>query len=94
MDEHTDFELNPIFDQFLRDTRIPVFEYRFLNGKLMYRWGNTVRGFNMPLKVELNGEELWLKPGGRGWSVLENTEPCNLKVDKDFYVSVLNIMGN
>ena len=55
------FDLKPIFDQFLRDTRIPVLEYRFLNGNMMYRWGNVVRGFNMPVKVYLDGKETWLK---------------------------------
>ncbi|MDX2444304.1 MAG: M1 family metallopeptidase [Bacteroidales bacterium] len=94
MNEHTDFDLAPIFNQFLRDTRIPVLEYRFMNGDLLYRWANTVRGFNMPVKVYMDGKETWLKPRGMRWSGLENIEPCELTVDKDFYVSVLNIMGD
>jgi len=93
MEEHTDFELKPVFDQFLRDTRIPVFEYRFNENGLIYRWGNAVRGFNMPVKVYLDGKETWLEFTGRGWSLLEGVEPCELVVDKDFYVAVLNIMG-
>ncbi len=94
MNENTDFDLAPIFNQFLRDTRIPVLEYRFMNGDLLYRWANTVRGFNMPVKVYMDGKETWLKPRGMRWSGLENIEPCELTVDKDFYVSVLNIMGD
>ena len=93
MDERTDFDLKPVFDQFLRDTRIPVFEYRFLNGNLVYRWGNTVRGYNMPLKIYLNGKETWLSFKPRGWNILEDTKPCNLVVDKDFYVSSINLTG-
>lgn len=93
MEEHTSFELKPVFDQFLRDTRIPVLEYRFADGGLRYRWGNTVRGFNMPLKIYLDGQETWLEFGNRGWSFLENVKPCELVVDKDFYVAVLNLMG-
>lgn len=93
MNEHTDVDLAPIFDQFLRDIRIPILEYRFNNGNLNYRWGNVVRGFNMPVKVYLNGKETWLKPIGR-WTALENIETCELIVDKDFYVSVLNLMGD
>ena len=94
MNEQTDVDLAPIFDQFLRDTRIPVLEYRFNNGNLIYRWGNAVRGFIMPVKVYLDGKETWLEPGGMRWSGLENIEPCELIVDKDFYVGVLNIMGD
>ena len=93
MNERTGFDLAPVFNQFLRDTRIPVFEYRFVNGGLSYRWGNVVRGFNMPLKVYIDGKELWLNPRDRRWSFLENTGPGELKADRDFYVSVLNIMG-
>lgn len=93
MEEHTDFELKSIFDQFLRDTRIPVLEYRFLNGDLMYRWANVVNGFNMPVKIYLDGKEKWLKPAQRRWSSLSGIEPCKLIVDKDFYISVLKIMG-
>jgi len=93
MEEHTDFELKPVFDQFLRDTRIPVFEYRFTGEGLRYRWGNTVRGFNMPLKVYIDGKETWLKFRDRGWSFLEDAKPGELVVDKDFYVAVLNLMG-
>ncbi|MDZ7738175.1 MAG: M1 family metallopeptidase [Bacteroidales bacterium] len=93
MEEHTDFSLAPVFDQFLRNTDIPVFEYRFIDGGLRYRWGNTVRGFDMPLKIYLDGEEKWLGFEGRGWSFIEGIEPCELTVDKDFYVAVLNIMG-
>ncbi len=94
MDEHTDFDLKPVFDQFLRDTRIPVLEYRFTERGLVYRWGNAVEGFNMPVKVYLDGKETWLKFSDRGWSVLEGVEACKLVVDKDFYVAVLNIMGD
>ncbi len=94
MEEHTDFNLKPIFDQFLRDLRIPTLEYRFLNGNLMYRWGNVVPGFDMPLKVYLDGQETWLKFGARGWSSLADIEPCKLVVDKDFYVSSFNLMGD
>lgn len=93
MEEHTDFELKPVFDQFLRDTGIPVLEYRFADGGLRYRWGNTVPGFNMPVKVYLDGKATWLAFENRGWSFIEDVQPCELVVDKDFYVAVLNIMG-
>ncbi|MCF8223650.1 MAG: M1 family metallopeptidase [Bacteroidales bacterium] len=94
MQDHTDFDLQPVFDQFLRDTRIPVLEYRFVNGGLMYRWGNTVDGFKMPVKVYLDDKETWLSFKGNRWSFIEDIKPARLVVDKDFYVGVLNLMGN
>ncbi len=92
MNEHTEYDLNHFFDQYLRDVRIPTLEYRFVNNQLAYRWGNAVRGFDMPVKVILNGNKTWLKPK-TGWSFLENIKPGSLEIDKDFYVAGFNITG-
>ncbi len=92
MNEHTEYDLNHFFDQYLRDVRIPTLEYRFVNNQLAYRWGNSVRGFDMPVKVILNGNKTWLKPKTR-WSFLENIKPGSLEIDKDFYVAGFNITG-
>ena len=35
--------LKPFFDQYLRDIRIPVFEYFVKGNKLTFRWNNCVR---------------------------------------------------
>ncbi|HEC41249.1 MAG TPA: M1 family peptidase [Bacteroides sp.] len=92
MNENTDMELSKIFDQYLRDTRIPTFEYRFNHGVLSFRWTNCIRGFDMPLRITLNGEEVILEPKSH-WSQKEGIEGTDLVVDKDFYISVLNAMG-
>ena len=85
-------DLAPFFDQYLRDIRIPTFEYKFYNNTLYYRWTNCVPGFNMPVKVTLNGKEQWLKPQVE-WTILPQMSK-NLKVgvDKDFYVELLKSM--
>ena len=77
-------DLTPVFDQYLRDVRIPTLEYGFRNGQLVFRWGNAVRGFNMPLKVYLDGKETWLKPTTR-WQAIDSFSK-ELEVDIDFYV--------
>jgi len=92
MNEHTEYDLNHFFDQYLRDVRIPTLEYRFVNNQLAYRWGNSGRGFDMPVKVILNGNKTWLKPKTR-WSFLENIKPGSLEINKDFYVAGFNITG-
>jgi aminopeptidase N len=92
MNQQTGFDLGRIFDQYLRDTRVPTFEYRFRDGKLVYRWTNCIPGFDMPLRVTLNGEEILLKPESH-WSEMETEGGTDLKVDRDFYIAVLNAMG-
>jgi len=85
------FDLGPFFDQYLRDIRIPVFEYQFKNSELSYRWTNCVSGFNMPVKVTLNGKAQWLKPQV-GWTKFSfKHKKIMLKVAKDFYVDVKKI---
>jgi aminopeptidase N len=84
-------DLNPFFNQYLRDTRIPTLEYYFKGGKLGYRWTNCVPGFNMTVKVSLNGTEKLLNPTTE-WNSLENkTETPKLEIDKNFYVAGFNI---
>ena len=86
----TGLDLKPFFDQYLRDTRIPTFEYALVNGKLQYRWANCVKGFQMKLKVHINGQVHWLEPTQR-WKNLSLEEPIHsVEVDPDFYVADFN----
>ncbi len=83
----TGFDLQPFFNQYLRDTRIPTLEYALVNGKMRYRWSNCVDGFTMPLKVYVNGEGQWLQPTKR-WKQFELDKTITtVLVDKDFYVA-------
>jgi aminopeptidase N len=85
--KHAGLDLSRVFDQYLRNTMIPTFEYAIIDGNLRYRWGNCVRGFDMPLKVWINGQATILNPGQR-WDRLDLEEPIEtIKVDKDFYVA-------
>jgi aminopeptidase N len=85
--EKTGIELEPFFDQYLRDTRIPTFEYVLLDGKMRYRWSNCVDGFQMKLKVYINGQTHWIQPQQK-WQDLGLEEPIRtVSVDPDFYVA-------
>jgi aminopeptidase N len=87
MSKQAGMDLKPVFDQYLRDTRIPTFEYALLNGKMRYRWGNCIKGFNMKIKVLLNDQEHWLEPTAK-WQNLNIDEAIKtVSVDKDFYVA-------
>ncbi len=84
-------DLQLVFDQYLRDTRIPTFEYALIDGKMRYRWANCIRRYNMPVKVWINGKAQVLKPGQR-WNTLELESPIKqVKVDQDFYVASLEL---
>jgi hypothetical protein len=53
---------------------------------LKYRWTNIVAGFDIPVKVTLNGTEVTLKPKA-DWSGYTNTSKIEkVEVNRDFYV--------
>jgi len=84
--------LQPVFDQYLRDTRIPTFEYALVSGKIRYRWGNCRNDFRMKLKVVVNEKEHWLNPSQK-WQYLSLEDPIRtVKVDPDFYVASFLIL--
>ena len=93
LSEKTGINLKPFFDQYLRDIRIPVFEYYAKNNELFFRWNNCVQGFNMPLRIAVDGSIKDIKPSSRWTSIKIDSGNPEIKVDRGYYVAVLNIMG-
>lgn len=79
-------DLNPFFNQYLRDIRIPTLEYTFEGNTLKYHWTNIVAGFQIPVKVSLNGTEVTLNPKSE-WSEYIFTSKINqMEVNPNFYI--------
>ncbi len=92
LSQQVGMDLNPFFNQYLRDTRIPTLEYFFKDNYLTYKWTNAVSEFNMPLKVTLNGTETWLKPSTEWVNLPYKKEDPKLVIDANFYVASFNIL--
>ncbi|MCJ8164263.1 M1 family metallopeptidase [Pontibacter sp. E15-1] len=87
LSEHIGRNLTPVFDQYLRDVRIPRLEYRNEGGKLQYRWANTIATFDLPVKVRMDGKEKWLEPT-TAWQQLPGaSRKTTLETDRNFLVS-------
>lgn len=58
------FDFSKVFDQYLRSTDIPVFEYYFDNdgSRVNFRYVNCVTGFNLPLTLRNEKEVVKLFP--------------------------------
>jgi aminopeptidase N len=67
--EHANIDFSKVFDQYLRTTKIPVLEYKTNTTSVSFRWTNCVKGFNLPVKVNV-GKEVWIKPTEE-WKTLE-----------------------
>jgi aminopeptidase N len=87
-------DLSKIFDQYLRTTKIPEFEYKFKNGILTYRWTNCIPGFNMPLKLLLPEiAKIWITPQ-TNWQerkLPEWNQEYSPGFDKNFYITVKKV---
>ena len=84
--EHTGLELQTVFDQYLRTTMIPSFEYNLEANGLQYRYTNVVEDFTMPIRVFVNSEAIWLEPS-REWKTHSDVKAnASFEVDTNFYI--------
>ena len=83
------FNLKFVFDQYLRNTKIPVFEYTYNGRRIKYRWSNVIDGFDMPIKIFVDGKELLLNPIKK-WQSKEIKSKI-IEVDRNFYVDIVLI---
>ncbi|WP_346321049.1 M1 family metallopeptidase [Chitinophaga sp. YIM B06452] len=80
-----------VFDQYLRHTNPPVFEYSIEGNRLRYRWVADVKGFDMPLKVDAgDGKSQFIQPGTE-WKTLTLKNAAKFSVDKNFYVKTRKV---
>ena len=79
-------DLSKVFDQYLRTTKIPVLQHK-TDGKIVsYEWANVVEGFNMPVRVNINGKEILLKPTEETQTFNSDSEIKTFEVDRNFYI--------
>ena len=89
INERTEYDLSPVFDQYLRHSDIPVLQYKVEENILKYRWKADVEGFDMPIKVTTGNDGYsWIHPVTDKWkstdiSLAKGTE---FSIDKNFYI--------
>ncbi|MCK4561370.1 MAG: M1 family peptidase, partial [Flavobacteriaceae bacterium] len=74
------------FDQYLRTIKIPIIDYKIKKKKIKYRYQNTVQNFSIPVKVTVDGNEIWISPTQK-WKKIKNTNKnSTFEIDKNFYI--------
>ena len=93
--------VNKIFDQYLRTTQIPVFEYSISADKstLKYRYTNCVDGFNLPIFIKSDLGAILLGPESNKWNSkpIKSGDVSMLKLDsieKNYYLKVKEVFLN
>ncbi|WP_426369432.1 M1 family metallopeptidase [Pseudocolwellia sp. HL-MZ7] len=94
INQTTGYDFSKVFDQYLRDIRIPTLEY-FVKGTILkVKWSNVVDDFTMPIKIFINNKETWITPTSTWTDVEIKAADPTISVDPNFYVNTLNILGN
>ncbi|NEW77905.1 MAG: M1 family metallopeptidase [Gelidibacter sp.] len=73
--KHLNFDYSRVYDQYLRTTKIPNFEFYFNPNKtkVFYRYNNCVKGFNLPLTLKNDSEKIKITPSDE-WQNLSITK--------------------
>lgn len=86
MIQESGLDLAPIFDQYLRDTRIPLLKTEWDGNMLAYKWDDVVEGFNMPIEIRVDeGQSVRLVPTTT-WQSMRMDASGTVTVDKNYYV--------
>ena len=85
--EKSGLDLKLFFDQYLRTVKIPTLEYEIKGNKLHYKFTNTIKGFSMPVRVDINENYIWLHPSTKKKTFKWASEIKWFETDKNFYIN-------
>ncbi len=77
-----------LFDQYLRDIRIPVLQWQVKGKKLRYRWTNCIKGYNVAVQALVNETPTWLNPTVE-WTSLDLPAPATTSVAQNGLLRIL-----
>ena len=84
--KRTGIDFSKVFDQYLRTIKIPELNYIVLGKTLKYHYEDVVKGFAMPLRVNINGKEIVITPNENEQTLTVSDEIETFTVDRNFYV--------
>ena len=79
-------DLAPLFEQYLRNVKVPTLEILKQGNKIKYRWSDCQANFNAPIRVFVDGNATWLYPTNSWKEYKINKKVVELKPDINFYV--------
>lgn len=80
-------DLTAFWNQYLRTNKIPILEYSIEESEIKFKYKDVIDGFDMPLRVKINDEFLWLYPDNN-WKTYKAQNPVQtFALDKNFLVT-------
>ena len=93
LSEKVGIDLSKMFDQYLRNTSIPEVAIERNKDGFNYRWINCIDGYNIPVKLIVNGESVWLNPTKNPQQLMYKSKINSLIVDPNFYAGMKEAVG-
>lgn len=86
--EKSGIDFSAVFDQYLRTTDIPELRYKKDGNTFAFRWENSAATFDMPVRVAINGEFVWIAPT-TDWQTKKMKDTVStVELDPNFYVTL------
>lgn len=89
--EKTKKDLSKLFDQYLRNTKIPVLEVQKVNQGIKYRWTHCIDNYDAPIKLFYNGKQISLDPQTSWQSIYIGRQAETLEIDPNFYAGLKEV---
>lgn len=84
----TDLNLKPFFNQYLKETTIPVLEIEQFGNQLKYRFSNTRQGFELPIHIIVNDQKTSITPKTT-WQTIKIKAKSKISFPEDlFYIKL------
>jgi aminopeptidase N len=84
--KYSGLQLQPFFDQYLRTTNIPDFEWYVKNKRLYYRFSNVTEGFSLPVTITSRKKEEKLNVTTEWKDVKWKKGGYNIHISEDFLI--------
>lgn len=91
--EKVGIDLSKMFDQYLRNTSIPEVAIERNKDGFNYRWINCIEGYNIPVKIIINGESVWLTPTKTPQQFIYKSKINSVVMDPNFYAGIKEAVG-
>jgi aminopeptidase N len=85
--------LTHIFDQYLHQADLPEFEYKIVDRKdgnltMSYRWANTAKKFDLPIKITVTKGTYETVVPARSWQLIDLNyfDPKDFKIQTDRFL--------
>ncbi|AQX13103.1 peptidase M1 [Elizabethkingia meningoseptica] len=83
INQKSGIDFSSVFTQYLTTVTIPKLEYKQDGKKLSFRWANTVKGFNLP--VRLKNSKTVITPSDE-WKTIKLKDKAPVEWDANYYI--------